>query len=217
MIRLFVVLVFLCLGLSASPNTADLNLTKENNISSLPKNFILEDDNLLSQKVIEKINTMGNELYSKTGVFVALALSSKKSLDELLAFQNELKQNEETKNFVLLALSTSSHKVEIITSKEVSHFLDTKQINEILSPSAPGTILPILTSPKGKDIYNAAMLNGYADIVDRLAKYFNTTLESSIGNANRDTINLLRILIYGFICIALLFYVQRKIKRKRNV
>ncbi len=85
----------------------------------------------------------------------------------------------------------------------------------VLSPyPGTGSILPILATNKG-DIYNAAILNGYADIVDRVAKSLGLQLEHSIGNANRDTINILRILIYGFICFALLYYAQRRIKRKK--
>ena len=75
--------------------------------------------------------------------------------------------------------------------------------------------MPILASNKGKDIYNAAILNGYADITERIARYFNIKLENSIGNANRDTLNVLRIGIYGFLCIAALYYVQRKVKKRR--
>ncbi|MCH5336785.1 MAG: hypothetical protein J1D99_05135, partial [Campylobacter sp.] len=100
-------------------------------------------------------------------------------------------------------------------SKEALAFFDKEAV---LSPyPGTGTILPILTSHKGQDIYNAAILNGYADIADRLAKYFGIDLENSIGNSNRDTINILRILIYGFICFALLYYAQRRMKRRRNV
>lgn len=172
------------------------------------ENFVLVNENLLSQQVVEQINTMGKELYTKSGVFVAVAVSENAEIQTLQSKQDELKAP-----FVLLALSKNSHKVEIYTSKESALFFDKE---EVLSPySAKGSILPILASNKGKDIYNAAVLNGYADIVDRIAKYFNLKLESSIGNANRNTLNVLRIGIYGFICIAILYYFQRKMRKKR--
>lgn len=172
------------------------------------QNFVLVNENILSQKVSEQINTMGKELYDKSGVFVAVAVGENTEIQALQSKQNELKAP-----FVLLALSKNSHQVEIFTSKESALFFDKE---EVLSPYASkGSILPILASNKGKDIYNAAILNGYADIVDRIAAYFNLKLESSVGNANRDTLNILRIGIYGFICIAILYYFQRKMRKRR--
>ncbi len=171
---------------------------------------VVFNENVLSQKLSEELNLIGQELYDKTGISLFVAVGSKTPLEELL-----LKQNELPKPSVLLALSQSSHKVDIVGSKEALSFFDKE---EVLSPySGTGTILPILTSHKGQDVFNAAILNGYADIAERLAKYFNVKLEHSIGNANRDTMNILRILIYGFICFALLYYTQRRMKRRRGV
>ncbi len=171
---------------------------------------VIFNENILSQKVEEELNTIANELYDKTGIYLFVAAGAKTSLDELL-----LKQSELAKPNALLVLSQNSHKVDIVGSSEVLAFFDREAV---LSPyPGTGTIIPILTSHKGQDIYNAAILNGYADIAERIAKYFNVKLESSIGNTNRDTINILRILIYGFICFALLYYAQRRIKRRKIV
>lgn len=167
-------------------------------------NVILNENNTLNPMLVSKINEIGNELFDKTGIYVALAVGDKTSFEEIKKKQDEL-----NKPYVLLALSKSSHKVDILASKETLTFFDK---DEVLNTF----IIPILGSPKGKDIYNASMLNGYAEIADQIASYFNIKLESSIGSANRDTLNLMRILIYGFICFAILFYVQRKIKRKKS-
>lgn len=173
------------------------------------ENVILNENNILNEQVTNKINAIGKELYDKTSIFVALAVGDTSDLKSL-----EVKAKELTAPYVLLMLSKSEHKVDIIASKETLSFFDKEAV---LSPySGTGSILPILTSNKGKDIYNAALLNGYADISDQIASYFNLKLENSIGNANKDTLNILRIGIYGFICFALLFYFQRKITRKRR-
>lgn len=170
--------------------------------------FVVFNENILSSKVQNELNLIGQELYDKTGIFLAVAVGDKTSFETLVKMQENL-----PKPYVLLALSKDSHKVDILGNEALA-FFDKKAV---LSPYPnTGTILPILASNKG-DIYNAAILNGYADIADRIAKYFNIRLEHSIGNANRDTINILRILVYGFICFALLYYVQRKMKRKRSV
>ncbi|ARE81272.1 hypothetical protein [Campylobacter helveticus] len=177
-------------------------------ISSFALDAVIYNENVLSQKVSSKINLIGKELYEKTGIFLALAVGDKISLESLTQKQKDLPQPS-----VLLVLSKESHKVDIVGSSEALSFFDKEAV---LSPYAgTGTILPILASKKG-DIYNAALLNGYADIADRLARYFKIELENSIGNANRDTLNILRILLYGFICFALLYYTQRRMKKRHQ-
>lgn len=172
------------------------------------ENFVLLNEDVLNEKVVSQINTIGAELYAKSGVFAAVAVARNIEIEELQAMQDALQAP-----FVLLVLSQKSHIVDILTSKEAIFFFDR---NKVLSPySGEGSILPVLASNKAKDIYNAAILNGYGDIADQIAAYFKLKLESSIGNANRDTLNVLRIGIYGFLCIAALYYAQRKIKKRR--
>ena len=172
--------------------------------SFLKANIIFNENNIINPMLTSKINEMGQELFDKTGIYAALAVSDKLSFEELLKKEQNL-----SKPYILLLLSKSSHRVDIVASKEAEVFFDK---NEVLNTF----ILPILGSSKSKDIYNASMLNGYAEIVDQVASYFNIKLQSSIGNSNRDTLNLMRILIYGFICFAILFYFQRRIRRKKN-
>lgn len=175
--------------------------------------FVVFNENILSSKVQNKLNLIGQELYDKTGIFLAVAVGDKTSFETLVKMQENL-----PKPYVLLALSKDPHKVDILGNEALAFFDKEAVLSRY--PNT-GSILPILGSNKG-DIYNApilnaAILNGYADIAERIAKYFNIRLEHSIGNANRDTINILRILVYGFICFALLYYIQRKMKRKRSV
>lgn len=173
------------------------------------QNSIVFNENVLSQKVENEIALIGEELYEKTGIFLGVALGDKTKFEDLVQKQNAL-----PKSYVLLVLSKASHKVDIVGSKGALALINKE---EVLSPySGVGSILPILATNKG-DIYNAAVLNGYADIAERLAKARGVSLRHSIGNANRDTLNILRILIYGFICFALLYYAQRRMKRRRNV
>ncbi|PCM56107.1 hypothetical protein CP502_10550, partial [Campylobacter sp. BCW_8712] len=155
---------------------------------------VLFNENILSQKVSNEINLIGKELYQKSNIFIGVMVGDETEIETLLNKQKELPQS-----YILLLLSKNSHKVDIVGSKGALALIDKESV---LSPyPGTGSILPILATNKG-DIYNAAILNGYADIVDRVAKSLGLQLEHSIGNANRDTINILRILIYGFICFA---------------
>lgn len=111
----------------------------------------------------------------------------------------------------MLVLSKASHRVDIFASEDAMKYFDKEGV---LSPyPEKGTILPILANPKQKDIYNAAIFNGYADIADQIMSYFN--LKPYYGNSNKDTLNIMRILIYGIVCIAILMLVQRRFKRKK--
>ncbi|HEB9289333.1 TPA: hypothetical protein RZK14_001232 [Campylobacter coli] len=169
---------------------------------------VVFNENVLNQKVVDEINLIGKELQEKSGIFAGVAVGDKSDFQTLLDLHKQLPQS-----YVLLVLSKNSHKVDIIGSKGALTLIDKEAV---LSPyPGTGSILPILATNKG-DIYNAAILNGYGDIVDRLTQARGIELQHSIGNANRDTINILRILIYGFICFALLYYAQRRMKRKKN-
>ncbi|WP_235361616.1 hypothetical protein [Campylobacter sp. RM16704] len=146
------------------------------------------------------------QIYELTGVNIALALSDKKDFDSLKNYEANL-----SKPYILLIFSKVSHKVDILASDDALKFFDKEAV---LSPyPEQGTILPILANPKQKDIYNAAILNGYADIADQVANHFK--IKPFYGNSNRDTLNIMRILIYGFLCVAILMLVQRKVKRRR--
>ncbi len=178
-------------------------------VGSFAFDGVLYNENVLSSKVVEEINLISKELYQKTDIYTGVVIGDKTGFGTLIQKADNL-----PKSYILLVLSKNSHKVDIIGSKGALNLIDKEAI---LSPySGTGSILPILATNKG-DIYNAAILNGYADIADRVAEARGVKLEHSIGNANRDTINILRILIYGFICFALLYYAQRRMKRKKNV
>lgn len=170
--------------------------------------FVINDDEILSQKVVSRLNLIGDELYKKSGIFVGVGVYEtlgKTSLNDKFKSLN-LKPP-----FAFLMLIKNEKKVEIFADSDTLTLFDKEAV---LSPfPESGTILPILVSKNGKDIYNAAILNGYADITERIAKSEQITLENAIGNANKDTLNIFRILIYGSMAlvIALMIY-KRKAK-----
>ncbi|AJC85896.1 putative membrane protein [Campylobacter sp. RM16704] len=167
---------------------------------------ILLNDNILNTAIEQNISMSSKQIYELTGVNIALALSDKKDFDSLKNYEANL-----SKPYILLIFSKVSHKVDILASDDALKFFDKEAV---LSPyPEQGTILPILANPKQKDIYNAAILNGYADIADQVANHFK--IKPFYGNSNRDTLNIMRILIYGFLCVAILMLVQRKVKRRR--
>jgi len=82
-----------------------------------------------------------------------------------------------------------------------------------------GTIIPILAQKtKGEATvkkYSVALFNGYADISEQVAASYSVTLENAVGNSNIITRNILRIIFYGIILMALSYYIYSRYFKKR--
>ena len=167
-------------------------------------NFVINDDGILSQKVSQKLNEIGDELYQKSGINLVVGVYKDGELGMLFKEQNL------SSPFVFLALIKDKQKVEIFSDTNTSKLFNKEQILSV-SPES-GTIIPILVSKNGKDVYNAAILNGYADIAEQIAEGLNLKLESGIGNSNKTTLNFLRIFIYGLIAFFVLIIFYKKVK-----
>lgn len=183
-------------------------------VSAIDAKVFLQNDGLVNDKAVEKIEQMGKELKDKTGVSTHIVVV--KSLNNKFLVNLEKEYAKEFKNpYILLTLANNEHQVDIVSSKDVADKFDK---SAILSPYPwSGTIIPILTAKKGNDKVSAAILNGYSDIVDQVSSSFNVTLDSSIGSTNREVIGFLRFIFYGFIVLAIgiVIYYKRK-KRSGN-
>ena len=165
---------------------------------------MINNDEILSQKVSQKLNEIGNELYEKSGINLVVGVYKDGELDALFKEQNLRSP------FAFLALIRDKKKVEIFADSNTLGLFNKEQV---LSPNPEsGTIIPILVSKNGKDIYNAAILNGYADIAEQIAESLNLNLESSIGSSNKTTLNFLRFFIYGLIGLFIIIILYKKVK-----
>lgn len=168
--------------------------------------YILSSDGVLNKPLEHKLDLIGSELYKQSKIKLMVAVSKDKTLNELKSMMSKVKGK-----VILIALSIKSHKVDIFARPSELFELFSKA--DVLSPFPnTGSILPLLASHKGKDIYNAAILNGYADVSDRLAKHLHIKLKDGIGDANRITLNVLLYIFYAVIFLALLVVFYRKIK-----
>lgn len=175
---------------------------------SFGNDFIINDDKILSQKVTTRLQSIATELYEKSGIYVGVGVYNTLNNSSLY---DKFKSLNLKPPFVFLMLVKDDKKVEIFADENSLTLFDKEAV---LSPfPESGTILPILASKNGKDIYNAAILNGYADISERIAKSKNIELATAIGNANKDTLNIFRFLIYGSIIlvVGLMVYKKRKV------
>ena len=178
--------------------------------SNLPHEIVLVNQNILSPAVSEKIAVLGEELASKSDVFVGVAVYE--SLDGKTL--KEAAQLNLTQPYALLMLAKAEHKVEIFADPQTLKLFDKEKI---LSPyPSSGSILPILASKNGKDIFNAAVLNGYADLAEQIAASKGVSLQNAVGSQNRRTLDAFRIFIYGSIGLVICVAAFRKFRSKNG-
>ena len=179
--------------------------------SNLPHEIVLVNQNILSPAVSEKVAVLGEELAGKSGVFAGVAVYESldgKTLKEAAAQLNL------TPPYALLMLAKAEHKVEIFADPQTLKLFDKEKI---LSPyPSSGSILPILASKNGKDIFNAAVLNGYADLAEQIAASKGVSLQNAVGSQNRRTLDAFRIFIYGSIAVVVFAAAIRKFRRKNG-
>ncbi|MDR1555341.1 MAG: hypothetical protein LBS39_04880 [Campylobacteraceae bacterium] len=174
-------------------------------------NYVINNENdIIGQRAVDKINEMGEELFEKNGINVYVSLnrtkgniSVKKHIDLLV---DELKDP-----YVLLIMFSEDKIVDIVSSNEdVQKKFDKDQV---LSPIPyHGTIKPLLAIKKDLDNFSAAVLNGYADIVEQIAKSDNLKLQSALGDANRDTLYYIRVIVYTMFAAVFFIYIYKRIR-----
>lgn len=168
--------------------------------SSIHASFILENDDLLPQKSIDKMNEMANELKDKTGISVyAIA---KKSLDEksILEYGEEYSKKL-TGTYALFIFAESEKKVNILSSTDLNSKFDEDEILD-------DYVIPILVSKDKTHLkYTAAIFNGYAELTDQLAKSNNLTLKSSIGDSGKEVYNIVNYVFWTMIFSFILIFI----------
>lgn len=179
--------------------------------SIFAKNFVIYDD-ILEERTAQKVEEMGVELFAKTGVKVILIVK-KSEKEEIVAYEKKFAESL-TPPFALLTLFLEEKKVDIYSSAGLEKEFDKEAM---LSPLPwKGTIIPLLTTKKREVGVSPALLNGYADLVEQIAAYRKVELESAIGSSNKTTLNIFKILIYGFVAALVLFALIRKRMRKNG-
>ncbi len=213
--------------------------------STLVAEYLYKDEVLSNLEFRDEINTLGAELYEKTGI--ALRIVMIKKLPDgmsIVEYEKEL-MKEFDEPTILLSFSELDTKVDIYANPtSLYEYFDKKQV---LSPVSSvvqafiisvigfkdfdgfiegmtnygGTILPILAL-KNKDSendlgkYSAGMYNGYTDIAEQIAKSKNIELVHAAGNTNKDTLFIVKILFYSLVLYAIYMYIKRKLYIRRQ-
>ena len=211
--------------------------------TTLSAEYLYKDEVIQNPNFTAQVETLGKELYEKTGISLRLIMIRELPNGmNIIDYQKEMltQFNEPT---ILLTFAELNSKVDILANDtSLYEFFDKEQV---LSPVASpvqafvmalvysrsvdsflstagnygGTIIPLLAS-KSKEgevlgKYSASMFNGYADIAEQIANSKHVVLPDAVGNANKNSMFVIKSIFYGAIIVSLLFYVRRKILRRR--
>ena len=201
--------------------------------TNLSAEYLYKDEVIFNPAFQEQVEILGSELHQKTGISLKLLM-----LKELPEGKNIVEyEKEHIANFseptIFLTFSEMNHQVDILANDpSLYKYFDKKQVlSPISSPvqafaiallnldfsemSSGGTILPLLAqkAKKGEVLgkYSGSMFNGYADIAEQIADSKGIILENAVGNANKTSILIVKVIFYGFVIYALILYIKRKI------
>jgi hypothetical protein len=199
--------------------------------SSLHAEFLYKDEVVNNAVFAKQIETIGAELKAKTGVSLYLVMVRDVEDNQSIS-DYEKRISAETNDSVVILTFVELQKQVDILARPASLYKDFDKA-QILSPNATfvgaivssimfarsfdeakellsnsgGTILPILGErAKDEDIvkkYSVGMFNGYADLAEQIAGSRGITLSSSAGTANQTFIDIIRVIFYGTLLIAL--------------
>ncbi len=197
--------------------SADINQS----IKNLNSRFILNGRDIIDPRAIYKIDIMGSELYSKSGISVFIYASSKygkskfSNMEEKIKYIRSFEKNitdSLVSPFAILTMSLEDTHVNILFSKSLEGLIDKDMILN-------RHIVPLLASRDKNTIYakvSAAMLNGYASIVDNIAEKRGIKLKSSIGNSGVIASSIWRIFMYSVVFIGLTLYLYATFRARRD-
>ncbi len=212
--------LFALLSTLTAYSTAETNQSVPQKININSK-FILEGKKNLDPRTIEKIDTMGSELFLKTGVSVYVYASNryadktfsdtKSKIEFIKSFETNLIK-ELKKPYVLLTVSLQEKHVNMLVSDELKNVVDK---DTILS----GYIIPLLASydknsPEAK--MSAGLLNGYSAVVESIATSKGVKVDSVIHGSGRTFALIWKVIMYFIVISGLLAYFYALWRDKRR-
>lgn len=172
--------------------------------TSFSTSFVLENDNILNDKAIKKIDEMSSELFKLSNISVYVV--AKQSISPF----NSIKEYEHNitfgikGNFAVFAFTLNEKKVDIFSN--IQNNLYNK--DDILD----GYVIPILVSKDTNFNKNqAAIFNGFAQLVESISSNLNLELKSSIGSESKNSYDVVKIIIWLMLIsfVGIYIYVRR--------
>ncbi len=211
---------------------------------NLEAKYLYKDDVVANPDWTYTIESIGEELYKKTGVSLYLIMEKELDDNESIVDYEKKIINELQEPVVLLTFIEVNQKIDIF-ARPISLYEDFDK-KQVLSPNAGisgaivsallfarsydelkeflttsgGTILPIIANKtKSKDTtskYSVAMFNGYSDIAEQIAESHGVDLKSAAGNINKNVLLVLKLIFYGILLYGIIRYIMIIFKKKRE-
>jgi len=192
---------------------------------SLHAKFIVVDEVVKNKAFNEQVEPMGEELSEKTGIKVYMSLI--KTLDNnqsIIDYQKALIKTL-PQPAILFSFVEKEKQVQIYAEdKSLYKTFDKEQIMDPLAiwPFFNGRVIPVIAAKapseiEAKEKYAVAMFNGYAEIVEQIAKNKGVVLNTAIGDTNKNIYKILITLLF-FVSLITVIKLGRDayIKRKNN-
>ncbi len=174
--------------------------------------FVLNPDDLLTQKSSEFIEKVSQELFQKTGVNLYVYMCNSLDGIEYLDFKENLIQKFK-KPFTAIVLIKNDKKIDIISSQD--DLLNKKKVYwEYMVP-----LIPTKDSELTPQALSAVVFNGYIESVDLIADKFNVKIEHNIPKDEKGAKAIAQLILYvmlfSMLGIVAFMYIVRN-KRKTN-
>ncbi len=212
--------------------------------TSLSAEYLYKDDVVHRSAFKDQIETLGSELYTKTGISLRLIMLKELPKGVSMSEYEKSLLTNFTDPTVLLIFAELNSEIDIaVSNKSLYKYFNRHQV---LSPAASavqafvmaianadswkhfnemrtdygGSILPLLAGKAkpeqliGK--YAASMFNGYIDIAHQIAVSHNVTLKNDPGDTNQETLFFVKLFFYGFVLYAIVMYIRRYLYRRRH-
>ena len=182
--------------------------------------YILTHDGLIDKRAQDKIFKIGNEVKEKLNINLYIDIKENNGLNVKLPRPERIKQMKYIeKNMVkklnppyaVLTISVDQMYANIIMSNDLKEIIDKDDILD-------GYVIPLLASKDKNTLFaktSAAVLNGYAEMGDSVARSKNIKLESSIGNEGKIASTVWRVLMYTLVIIGILSYIVIIMREKK--
>lgn len=179
---------------------------------------LINQGNVLNDRVISQINVISSEVYEKTGVFLGVSISDDNDFKNLFDTSKQLVKDYE--KYAVIVLDSSSKRISILNSKNMDDVISKDKLLNFYYLKwgffpTQGAILPLISSPKAQDPYNAGILNGFGEMSFEVAEKFNIILDNAFANTNQNFLNSIRMIFYAVVIIVLGVMIKRKFTRKK--
>jgi hypothetical protein len=212
--------------------------------TQLVAEYLYKDEVIHRPAFTEQVETLGSELYKKTGISLRLVMLKELPTDvKMVEYEKSILENFNEPT-ILLTFAELNSEVDIqVNDTSLYKYFDRRQV---LSPVASavqafimalvyadswehfnelrtnygGSILPLIAGKaKNEQIvgkYAGSMFNGYIDIAQQVSKAKGVVLENDPGNANQTALFWVKLFFYGFVIYGIIMYIRRFLYRRRH-